>query len=188
MLKMFGALLLACAAFSWCMALVGECQVAVGASLSLMFSGLALALVPWWTGSVLVAPAAAEEVSAASEVPFASMQASSLQSSVSNQTVSAAGSEIATGPIEQKSDGTPETATPFESVPAIVPEILAPARGEKTEIRRAYNAYVLACQRSGAKAVPPVEFVPLMQILCSLLKIETRRRGDFIYLLDVRIT
>lgn len=162
MLKLVGALSLAFAAAAWAMALAGECPVREGVFLSLMFSGLAIALVPWWSKEVQ-----APDIVAAPPTEVAE----------SIQALSPA--------IEPRAVTAP--AAPFGSVPEIMPEVLAPATGMKTEIRRAYEAYAAACNRAGARAVPPVEFVPLMQTLCELLEIKTRRRGEYVYLLDVKV-
>lgn len=162
MLKLVGSLSLAFAAAAWGMALVGECPVREGVFLSLMFSGLAIALVPWWSKEVETPGIVAEpstEAGAPTEAPAPLLEPNAVAVS----------------------------ATPFGSVPEIMPEVLAPARGMKTEIRRAYEAYAAACRQAGARAVPPVEFVPLMQTLCELLEIETRRRGEYVYLLDVKV-
>lgn len=49
MLRLLGALLLACAAGAWGMAFLGMCPARLGYALSLMCCGLAWALVPLWS-------------------------------------------------------------------------------------------------------------------------------------------
>ncbi|CAA2141313.1 hypothetical protein [Hyphomicrobium sp. ghe19] len=153
MLRLFGALFLAFSAGAWALALFGQWPLHLGVAVSLMFSGAAFALVPWWF-----------QVTADDSKPVVSQPA-----------------PVRPEPARE------ESMMPVGSVPAIMPEVLAPAKGKKIEIRRAYEAYVLACRRSGAQAVPPIEFVPLMQRLCGMLNIETQRRGEYVYLLDVNV-
>lgn len=160
MVRMVGGLFLASAVIAWLMAIFGQWPLHVGATVSLMFGGLSWACVPWWM----------PEEQATSET------------AVNAPTVR---QEQATTVIEPEPI---EATAATGSVPAIMPEVLAPAKGKKTEIRRAYEAYALVCKRSGARAVPPVEFVPIMQTLCEMLHIETQRRGAYVYLVDVTLT
>ena len=143
MLRMLGAIFLACSAGALFLAAFGQVPVRAGVALSLMCSGLAWALVPWWDKPL--APAVDE-----------------------------AASTDAPKPAPEDGAGAMVDATPalVGSVPMIMPEVLTPAKGKKIEIRRAYEAYEHACERAGACAVPPVEFVPLMQTLCDALDIE----------------
>ncbi|MGO4682368.1 hypothetical protein [Hyphomicrobium sp. 2TAF46] len=163
MLRFVGALFLACAAAVFVLALIGQCPVREGGALSLMFSGLAFALVPWWLKEAPARDVVAD-VTSESSAPVECVE-----------------------PAVEPEPAEEEAPSPLGSVPDIMPEVLEPAKGKKTEIKRAYDAYALACKRSGAKALAPVEFVPLMQTLCDVLNIETRRRGAHIYLIDVRV-
>jgi len=161
MLKAVGGFCLACAGIAWLMAFFGAWPVHTGVGVALMCSGIALALTPLWLPIAPVTREAASESEPVSVEPI----------------------------VPARSIPEPIAPVPavFGSVPAIMPEVLAPARGKKTEIRRAYEAYALACKRTGARAVPPVEFVPLMQTLCELLRIETQRRGAYVYLMNVTL-
>ncbi|MBS0240345.1 MAG: hypothetical protein JSR89_18185 [Proteobacteria bacterium] len=135
-LRSLGALLLALGACAWALTFLGLCPARLGFAFSLMCSGLAWALVPWWQWSA----------SPDADTPSGSSPSPDIAAGPTEHSVTPQPEAATTKPDNQESE--PHATTAREHALRFCLDALAPARAN-TPVTRLYSAYHAWCAARG---------------------------------------